>query len=67
MARNDPMEISVHLHFETDGAILVSDDGNRSQALWLPKSQITMPTRYSVNASITIEIQEWLAIDKGLV
>lgn len=66
MARNNLIELSVHVHNETDAAILVSDDGIRSHAVWLPKSQLET-TAIHVNRDIVIEIPEWLAIDKGLV
>lgn len=66
MTKSDLIDVSAQLHRETDKAVLVSDDGERENALWLPKSQIefTPPDRKGVT---TITLPEWLAKDKGLI
>lgn len=63
---NNFTDITVELHHETDGAILVSDDGKSEKAVWVPKSQVSeMVMLDEKNAEITIP--EWLAFDKGLI
>lgn len=68
MSRNDPCEVSVHLHFRTDAAVLVSDDGVRGNAIWLPLSLITIHDDTGLMSGVVeIELPEWLAIKEGLV
>ena len=38
--KSDVIDIDVDLHHETDRAILVSETGDKDDAVWLPKSQI---------------------------
>lgn len=60
------IDIAVKLHAETAKAILVSDDGDPSRAVWLPKAQIEIqPTKHSGILEITLP--EWLAQDKKLI
>lgn len=63
-ARSNLFDVSMHLHHETARAILVSDDGNRDHAVWLPKEHVeyerTSPGVYLVT------MPEWLAIERGL-
>lgn len=69
-ARSKLFDVTVHLHHETypgerdAGAILVSDMGNRSKAVWLPKAQVEF--EIVSGAIIKVTLPEWLAIDKGL-
>ena len=62
------VEITVHFFYETDAAILVSDDDTDGSAVWLPKSKIQCPAggvqRHDV---IEVTMPEWLAIEKGLI
>ncbi len=67
MGSNSKITLSVHLHYETDAAILVSDDGVRSHAVWLPLSQIEAPDDRELETVIEVEVPEWLATQKGLV
>ena len=39
MRKSDIVDVTVLLHHETDRAVLVSDDGDREKAIWLPLSQ----------------------------
>lgn len=60
----ETVEIEVMMHHETDDAVLVSDDGERKNAKWLPKAAIKI--RKAKNAaSYFITISEKLAIAKG--
>lgn len=58
-------DVSVMLHHETEKAILVSDDGEKSKAIWLPKSQVEFV--HKQRGMIEVTLPEWLATDKGLV
>lgn len=63
-------ELSVHFHLATELAIFVSDDGDRRNAVWLPKSKVQSEAVLDVenyNKTIEIEVPIWLAVDKGLV
>jgi len=64
MGRNDKVELTLHLHHETEKAILVSDDGDEKHAVWLPKSQVTWEDQ---NGGILVECPEWLAMAKELI
>jgi hypothetical protein len=68
VSRNDRIEISVTLHADPPSAlaILVSDDGNESSAVWLPRSQIEYDGGDEGDI-ITVELPEWLAEAKGLI
>lgn len=65
------IELTLHLHHETkqgkknDGALFVSDDGMRSNAKWLPKSQIEFEELD--NVTVKVECPEWLAKEKGFI
>lgn len=58
-------DLELHLHAETDKAILVSTDGNADKAVWVPKSQC----EYEIKKKnlITVTMPEYLATDKELV
>lgn len=74
MKHNGPqalIDLEVQIHYETDHAILVSDDGDREKAKWLPKSQIDIERRsqskFTEGQFATIVVPEWLAIKEKLV
>jgi|JI9StandDraft_1071089.scaffolds.fasta_scaffold875472_2 hypothetical protein len=70
MAGNsDLLDLTMQLHAETNGAILVSDDGDKAGAVWLPKSQIEYEVRERGSGAALVEVTmpEWLALDKGLI
>lgn len=58
--RSDLIECAVQLHHETPKAWLVSDDGEKENAVWIPKSQAEM-------ANGLLTLPEWLAKEKGLI
>lgn len=65
----DLVDLMVVLHHETEKAVLVSDDGDRARAVWLPKSAVEVeegPTAMGQKYH-TVTLPERLAIDKGLV
>jgi hypothetical protein len=57
------VEIDVEVIAKTDAAILITDGDMET---WIPLSQIFDPEDYEEDNSYTIEIPEWLAIEKGL-
>lgn len=63
MSRSDVIDINVHLHHETDKAVLVSDTGDKDDAVWLPKSQIEIEPDAATHV---VSLPEWLAIEKEL-
>lgn len=58
--KSDLIDCAVQLHHETPKAWLVSDDGDRTKAVWIPKSQAEFE-----NGILTMP--EWLAKEKGLI
>jgi len=62
-------DMVVFVHHETDLAVLVSEDGDRKRAVWLPKSQIEIAKKAIVNGVLyhDLTLPEYLAIEKGLV
>lgn len=66
MSRSDLIDLAVMKHHETDKAWLVSDDGDRDNAIWIAKSQAQLEPDYA-GKSYVLTIPEWLATEKGLV
>lgn len=62
--KSDLVDVTVQIHAHTNRAILVSDDGDRERAVWLPLAhvEVTPKGRHHV-----VTMPEWLAIDRGLV
>lgn len=58
-------DLELHLHAETDKAILVSTDGNADDVVWVPKSQC----EYEIKKKnlVLVTMPEYLTTDKGLV
>jgi len=63
--KSDLIDISVFLHHETKGAVLVSDDGELQKAKWIPKSQCEVEGQSGGNLILTLP--EWMADEKELV
>ena len=59
------VDVTVQVHHETDRAVLVSDDGDKENAVWIPLSQCEVLKRPRGVAIVTMH--EWLALDKGLI
>lgn len=56
---------TLHRHHETPLAILVSDDGEESNAVWLPRSKIEL-VREIDDETVEVEVPDWLAEERGL-
>jgi hypothetical protein len=61
------VEIEVVVHRATEKAVLVSDDGDDSDATWLPLSQIKGPRPSVSQDSQVLEVAEWIAQREGLI
>lgn len=67
---SDLHDVSLVLHHETkpgyqdEGAVLVSMNGDKQSAVWVPKSQCQIERNGDF---ITLTAPEWLLISKGLV
>jgi hypothetical protein len=64
--KSDLVDIACCMHALTDKAILVSDDGEKEHAVWLPRSQIEVENDGHENF-VTVTMPTWLAQDKGLI
>ena len=64
---DEPFEVEVIYHMVTEKAILVSDDGKKKHAVWLPLSQIEVVGSYIVGAALKITAPEWLLKKNGLI
>jgi hypothetical protein len=62
--RSDLVRVEVRMHHRTDNALLVSLDGDRDKAVWIPLSQCEIEER--PGGIVVLEMPEWLAIDRGL-
>jgi len=62
--KSDLVDVFVAVHHRTERAVLVSLDGERSKAVWLPLSQIEIENRKQ-DSIVTLPVR--LATEKGLV
>jgi hypothetical protein len=64
------IDVTVTVHHETASAWLVSDTGERDEAVWLPKSQARSEIEIDLSDGPVIadlSLPEWLAKEKGLI
>jgi hypothetical protein len=69
MSRNDSCDIDVYVVYETEGAILVNENGGKD-GVWLPLSQVTnydAQGRGKIGEWMTISAPEWLLEDRDLL
>ena len=59
------VDVEVQIHVRTDRAILVSLDGDKDNAVWLPLSAAQVQSQKG--RIVEVEVQEWLAKDRGLI
>ena len=70
MTRNDErvdLELTLHADPPSAAAILVSTDGDKENAVWLPRSQIEYDDTGCEGDIIMVTMPVWLATAKGLV
>lgn len=67
--KSDLIDVTVQKHAETAKAFLVSDDGDKSKAVWIPKRQCEIEAKARVGGEDFYELTlpEWLAKDRGLI
>jgi len=69
--KSDLVDVVVQMHAETPRAVLVSDDGDKDKAVWVPLSQCEVSYHHSMKERgkgiATLTMPEWLAKDRGLV
>lgn len=58
------LDVTVKVHHETDAAYLVSETGERPDAVWVPKSQIRAERRISFD-TLELTLPQWLAEKVG--
>lgn len=63
--KSDLIDVSMHLHHRTEKAVLVSNNGDREKAIWLPISEIE--TEMKRGNLVEVTLPEWLAMEKGLI
>lgn len=69
MTRSDLIDLPLKKHAETKLAILVSDDGEEKNAVWIPLSQIEvapMPGTGAAKSMVLVTAPQWLLEQKGL-
>jgi hypothetical protein len=66
MSKNELTDVTVQLHHETHRAILVSDDGDSENGVWLPLSQIEYE-KTNKPGIILVTLPTWLAKERGLI
>jgi len=67
--RSDLVDLLLYEHHRTAAAVLVSDDGDESRAVWLPLSQVEIeakPAKVGGN-EVIVTMPQWLCEQKGLV
>lgn len=63
--KSDLIDVTLQLHHETPKAILVSEDGDKAKAVWLPLSQVEVEPKG--NGIVEVTMPNWLAMEKGLI
>lgn len=59
-------DLELMIHHETEKAILVSNDGNRDAAQWLPKSRVQLEEPITIGKAQIVTLPQRLAEEKGL-
>lgn len=67
MTDKHEIEIRVFVHRETEAAWQVSDTGQITDAVWLPKSQVDDGGDAHCGETCDFLVPEWLANTKGLI
>ena len=63
---NEVVEVTLQIHHETEKAYLVSESGDKNEAVWLPKSMCERGEK-AAPAIYTFDMPEWLALEKGFL
>ena len=73
-AKSDLVDLPMFLHLDRPASWLVSVDGDRTKAVWIPRSQAELVTtgprdqkkRGFTVQPVTVTMPAWLAAEKGL-
>lgn len=65
--KSDLVDLEMVRHHVTERAVLVSLDGTRSKAVWLPLAHVEIVCKNAARAIVDVTMPEWLAIERGLV
>jgi hypothetical protein len=60
------VELELMIHGRNGNAYLVSDDGEKANAKWVPRSEVVI-SRRPRSAIVDVTMPEWLAFDRGLI
>lgn len=63
---DETVEVDLHVHAESQKAMLLSTNGEEKRAEWTPKSQITH-IGAERGQSGTFEMKEWIAKKNGFI
>jgi len=63
--KSNLIDVEVVIHHETTLALLISTDGERKTAIWVPKAAVQVERKGRGTYTITLPVQ--MAEDKGLV
>jgi len=63
--RDEPVELELHIHHETEKAYLLSDDEVKKNAKWAPKSNLDIQEQDGLN--MVVSMPAWLAKKNGWV
>jgi len=67
MSPNETIKIDLYLHWETDGAFIVSDSDGKDGAIWLPRCKhVDIGDRIGPKI-YEFKIAAWLAMKEGLI
>ena len=64
------VDVEGYQFHETEKAILFgTDEKNRDEAVWLPKSQVEIEDKgvFHMSGPVVVTLPEWLALEKGLI
>jgi hypothetical protein len=59
------VDVEVQIHHRTERAVLVSDDGDRENAVWLALALVEIEMKQGDLAEVTMP--EWLAKERGFI
>ena len=65
-SNDETVEVDLHVHAESQKAMLLSTNGDEKRAEWTPKSQITH-IGASKGESGSFEMKEWIAKKNGFI
>lgn len=63
--KSDLVDLTLCLHHRTERAILVSDTGERDDAVWLPLAHAEI--EQIKGRMVMVTVPEWLALREGLI